>query len=410
MKESSNPLFAYVTGSRLGHQIWETIMHCAFANAASRRLIIFFPPRAINKAFSIMNSSNLRFVYLPNDSGHALKMILDVVRAEAGVSLELNLECDPRTFGYRFENDNCGLLFDALLSNRLNYKSRPFAIYSTRDYFKSELLRQSFNSLRIAPRFQVEGDELLLKIGLAKDDWFVCVHCRESSYLGDTQREWMNADISTYIPAFEEIVKRGGRIVRMGDPCSRKMPYLPGVIDYVHSPFYSNFADLVLASRARFFAASSNGVRCLPKLFQTPILGVNLYPLTPIEDSERSLSVYKKIFSKDRKELRSLKEILSDPMLCHRRTDKEYSEADLVVVRNSPEEITEAFIEMFVMTSDPVAFAHWTPEQIFFQMEMKKALNQSSHTRGYGDTVFFPERICRIGQRYFEQNWGGRTK
>ena len=57
------------------------------------------------------------------------------------------------------------------------------------------------------------GHKFLEKIGFKKDDWFVCIHARDSKYSleksnNDFGQEFRNVSIESYVPAIEYIIKR----------------------------------------------------------------------------------------------------------------------------------------------------------------------------------------------------------
>ena len=48
-------------------------------------------------------------------------------------------------------------------------------------------------------------------MGLSDEDWFVCVHVRESGFKNDAgRREYRNNSIINYTKAFERIIEKGG--------------------------------------------------------------------------------------------------------------------------------------------------------------------------------------------------------
>ena len=52
-------------------------------------------------------------------------------------------------------------------------------------------------------------------MGVPEDAWFAVCHVREGGFKGE--EKFRDADITTYFEAFNEIVKRGGWVIRMGD-------------------------------------------------------------------------------------------------------------------------------------------------------------------------------------------------
>lgn len=129
------------------------------------------------------------------------------------------------------------------------------------------------------------GRRELEKMGIGKDDWFVCFHCRDQAYLRQWRPElneiWQkqgfkNADIMTYLDAAAHIANAGGFALRMGAAVERPLPddVPPGVIDYA-TKHRSDFMDIYLAAKCRFFLASSTGLGQVPTVFNRPVVVAN---------------------------------------------------------------------------------------------------------------------------------------
>ena len=78
-----------------------------------------------------------------------------------------------------------------------------------------------------------KGSSVLKKIGLPDDAWFVTCHVREPQFKG--KESFRDSDIQTFFKAFEEITKRGGWVIRMGDKRMTSLPKMPQVFDYALS-------------------------------------------------------------------------------------------------------------------------------------------------------------------------------
>lgn len=96
------------------------------------------------------------------------------------------------------------------------------------------------------------------RMGLPRDAWFVCLHVREGGYKGDWDNI-RNTNIINYLGAIKEITRRGGWVVRMGDPTMTKLPALERVIDYAHSPNRSAIMDVYLLKECFFFCGHKHG-------------------------------------------------------------------------------------------------------------------------------------------------------
>src|SRR5947209_10997494 len=106
------------------------------------------------------------------------------------------------------------------------------------------------------------GEAALRQMGVPEGAWFVCVHARGAGYSpGDEHiQSYRNASITGYIPAMQEIVAGGGWCIRMGDPTMEPLPPMQNTIDYALSDFKSDWMDVFLCARARFFLGNNSGI------------------------------------------------------------------------------------------------------------------------------------------------------
>ena len=436
------PLLAYISANRLGHQAWETIMHCSYASSKGRRLIVLLSPGVVNKAFYVLNSDRVRFIYLPcwlpcvlgakqatsSTMKAHLKSVLRLALGKAAVDrlkqvkrvLRLGSQSEVEgevSFSlaspaeFRWSDDSAGRLFDRLTLKTPSLRSAPFreSKSGTRDgpqYYDYPLARTHFRPQRIQRRFVERGETLLGNLGLSPSDWYVCLHARESSSMGDTTGEYRNQEINNCIPAIEHIRSLGGYVIRMGDPSMKPLSSMSGTVDYAHSKYRSSFADLYLCSRARFFIGCTSGLRNIVALFEKPMLDLNVYPLSPLDVSPKSLTIFKRVYSENEERYISLREMLEDPTLYFRFRDAEYRDAGLRIVENTPLEILRAVQEMLGFLSEDPEFTVWTPEQHLFLTRIGEVL-VSLQRRGMGDEVsqFYPGAVCRIGSSYYHENW-----
>jgi len=198
--------------------------------------------------------------------------------------------------------------------------------------------------LELPSEVSERGSKILKKFGLDENQWFVCLHVREGdhrlSYKGP------NADISTYELAMQEIVRRGGVVIRMGNPDMQPIIERPGVIDYAHSVRRADWLDVYLWANCRFFVGTGSGPIHVPGTFGVPVLMTNTSAVGMFPSySPGSMMITKHfIDSKSNQEV-SLEEAL-------RRGAGWNWSADLVkhgleLRDNSPEEILDAVKDMF---------------------------------------------------------------
>ena len=129
----------------------------------------------------------------------------------------------------RVVEDPAGLPFDPSAVQALHYDLLgPRQSDGTTAFFwdiaakTHEHWRQSGKGALLTFPADVEerGWQAFASTGMRRADWFVALHVRERG-----QSRWRtdihdirNADIATYLPAINEVTKRGGWVIRMGDP------------------------------------------------------------------------------------------------------------------------------------------------------------------------------------------------
>jgi putative glycosyltransferase (TIGR04372 family) len=193
------------------------------------------------------------------------------------------------------------------------------------------------------------GAAAMAQLGLPPDAWFVCLHNREPGYLPEHKYgdDYRNADVRTHIPALEEIVRRGGWCVRMGDPAMTPLPPLRNVIDYAHSPAKSDWLDIYLCAACRFMIACPSGLGYVSAVFGRPVAQANAAPLGMILFyGPQDLSIAKLYVDRATGREWTFPEIFRQPA-ANVAKGPEFP-ADRVRFRdNTPEEILEMVTDMF---------------------------------------------------------------
>ncbi|MBT4702830.1 MAG: TIGR04372 family glycosyltransferase [Rhodospirillaceae bacterium] len=135
---------------------------------------------------------------------------------------------------------------------------------------------------------EARGQAELKKMGLGENDWFVCLHTRDSAYLNAWRpqysdlwktREFRNGNIENCLEAAEYITSQGGFVIRMGAVVEKPLPDLsnPKIIDYA-SKHRSDFMDIYLAAKTRFFLGTNSGFFVVATIFDRPVALVNMVP------------------------------------------------------------------------------------------------------------------------------------
>jgi putative glycosyltransferase (TIGR04372 family) len=137
--------------------------------------------------------------------------------------------------------------------------------------------------LALTPEDIAFGRERLAQLGVPDNAWFACFHVREPGFWWKWNRfhaSTRDADVTSYTAAMEAVVARGGWVVRVGDTTMKKLPPMPGVVDYAHSAHKSARMDVFLTGACRFFVGVNSGLSFLPPTFGRPCVLTNFTPIS----------------------------------------------------------------------------------------------------------------------------------
>lgn len=272
--------------------------------------------------------------------------------------------------------------FEPLSRSRLtSYPVFHFAFSVDSAYF-SEIQKRYFGRpalLALTESDSHRGWACLRDIGMPEGAWFVCVHCREDGYLGNVNQSSRNADINNYIMAMENIIKRGGWIVRMGDQTMKVLPPMEHVIDYAHLSIKSEWMDVFLCASCKFFLGSDSGLYHVANIFGVPAAIANFVHLAGVLPyGPGDIGIPKLIWSEKEGRYLSFKELLGYPTL-HFYFDHSFTQAGLHPVENTPEDIRDFAVEMLDKVEGRLSY---TMEDELLQERFKSLMNPTHFTYG----------------------------
>ncbi|MCK5608084.1 TIGR04372 family glycosyltransferase [Candidatus Pacearchaeota archaeon] len=235
------------------------------------------------------------------------------------------------------------------------------------------------------------GWACLQDLGMPEGAWFVCVHCREDGYLGNVNQSVRNADIHNYLLAIETIVKRGGWVVRVGDPTMKALPPMEHVIDYAHLSIKSEWMDVFLCASCKFFLGSNSGLCNVANIFGVPVAIANLVYLAGVlQYGPEDISIPKLIWSNKEGRYLSFEELLGYPTL-NFHFDYSFTQAGLQPIENTPEDIRDLAMEMFDNVEGKLSY---TIEDELLQKRFKSLMNPSHFSYG---------AISRVGRSFLRK-------
>ena len=265
-------------------------------------------------------------------------------------------------------------------------------------------------NLSFTPEEERHGKKLLRKIGMKEGSWFVCFHNRDSTFLKQTSdpQEWKyynyrDSDINNYLKAAQYITSKGGFAVRMGSIVSKKLPSFknPRIIDYA-SKFRADFLDIYLLAKCKFLLVSTSGLTTIAAIFNRPIALANIIPVIYPPIRKDSIYIPKKIWSKKEKRFLKFSEMIGFEGGRYTYT-KDFNEAGLVQVENTPKEIYELAKEMYANLNGKYKY---TKEDEKLQKKFRDIFQSSTTNRKDTciGTNFLSKYNIRIGAKFLREN------
>ena len=200
----------------------------------------------------------------------------------------------------------------------------------------------------LTTRDRENGWKFLESLGMPKGSWFVTVHVRKTVDANgklDPISEHRNAEIESYFPAFDEIRKRGGWIVRLGNPSLKPLEPMPQVIDYAHYPDRKDWIDLFLVAASRFLIGTSSGMFGISIAFNVPSICTNVSAFTGWAVLGKDLFLPKLLWKKDENRYLNFTESMVGPLgRCYNTL--QYRAHGVEVQDNSSEDILGSVKEM----------------------------------------------------------------
>ena len=230
-------------------------------------------------------------------------------------------------------------------------KKHTIPIQSDRDIHG--LIDSTPGHLSFTPEEERKGREELNKLGIPDNAGYICFHGRNPYYLKKVFPSWdfsyhdyLDVDIRNFIPAVEELCRRGNFLVRTGAVVKEPLEIVhPMIIDYAWN-HRSDFLDVYLAANCRFYLLSPTGIYAVAEIFRRPGAFVNVASVEYVVSWARNtLSIFKKYWLIKERRFMTFREILDSGAgrFVYRR---QFEQLGIELIENTPEEITALAIEM----------------------------------------------------------------
>ena len=218
-----------------------------------------------------------------------------------------------------------------------------------------DLLKDSPLPISFSSEEESLGKKTLQKLGIPDGNKFVCFANRESTYLNKqfpgqdwSHHVYRDSDVQNYVPAMEEMVKRGYFVFRMGSAVKEPLELNnPKIIDYACSKERNEFMDLYLYARCCFAVGSFSGVTDLAVSLGKPVAAVNTVVIIggTCLGYSKTILCPKLIYSKAKGGLMTLNEIIDSNCLSYSYS-KQFEKDGLELFENDPKMITQTAIEV----------------------------------------------------------------
>ena len=184
---------------------------------------------------------------------------------------------------------------------------------------------------------------------------FICLHNRDPAYLNyygsdGNIHDFRDFDFHDFEIAINRIAKFEVTVVRIGEII--KIPYITNNQRFVSitGARRSDFSDVVLVSKCLFFVGGNTGFSQVSRIFRKPELLINYIPFRIHELSawaKNSIILPKKLYKSSECRYLRFCEMAELQYDIHYKGDF-FRDMGLVVENNTPEEIADAIIEMWM--------------------------------------------------------------
>ena len=207
------------------------------------------------------------------------------------------------------------------------------------------IVNDSKHEILLLPEEDEIGKAYLQKYGWTKKEKFVCLNIRDAAFFDEekgARHAYRNSDIDTYESAIKYLLSMGYWVIRMGKKVEKPLNISHSkLIDYGTLSDRSDLLDIWFCKNCDFFISTGTGIDSVAAMFKKPILIVNLLPIAVMYSWINCITVPKKLFWSDGKELTLIEHLDNSFLKMH-----EYKEKRINIVDLDPDEIKSAVQEM----------------------------------------------------------------
>jgi putative glycosyltransferase (TIGR04372 family) len=249
---------------------------------------------------------------------------------------------------------------------------------------------------------QARGARCLQDLGVPPGARFVCFHSREGGYSPHDEHlhDYRNTSVENYLTAAQTLYECGIFSIRMGDATMRRLPELPGIVDYAHSRLRSDWMDVFLCARCEFFIGNSSGLSFVAGAFGRPCCLANLIPFSgAFPYGAQDVGIPMLLWSRSERRFLRFAEILASDVANFRFSEL-YAERGIEPRENPAADIRELALEVLARMEGRAAYS---AEDEALQERLRSLIRPGHFS--YGS----PARVGRDFLRKYEHLIGDRN-
>ena len=263
--------------------------------------------------------------------------------------------------GYQFSYNT--LFLEKYFKSPLDMGVSPYKkSYFINEFSKNQLLQKKSIEKINSPFFKLteedlkKGDkDLEENFGISSDDWYVTVHARSGNSKNDHVTDsFRNSDINKYYKCIELITKAGGKVFIMGNEKMPNIKKMPGVIDYAHHANKSDFWDVYLCAKSRFYVGTDSGHMLFADYFGVPSLIADTTLITTLIGMNKCDLFLPRIlkYKKNGKKVNLDEFFSSNYMAIQNNIVQTLANKGLEVIENTSDDIVDAVKELMERTDN----------------------------------------------------------
>ncbi len=212
------------------------------------------------------------------------------------------------------------------------------------------------NNLKI--KNNKKADEILEKMGINKEDWFVTIHNRSGNNDTDENKKfhlYRNSSFINLESAINLIISHGGKCIYMGDEYIKNYSFNKNIINYYQSELRSDLLDIYLIKNSKFFLGCTSGLFAVATACNIPVAMANAVPFSGIPYGKNDIFIPKLLKDTNGNFLtiKSLREKNLFNFRHSRYLDKKYN-----LIENSKEDIFDLCEEMINLVIKNIKLPH----------------------------------------------------